>query len=149
MNLTKNFTLEELTFSAEATRRGLDNTPSEEIIKNLKVLALKLEEVREFLGHVPIRVLSGYRSPDVNFVVKGSKNSQHMQGMAADFIAPSFGSPYDIAAKLADSRLIFDQLIHEFGTWVHIGYANGGARKEIMTICKPNLGYRRGIFRCS
>ena len=147
MQLSKNFSYEELIASAEAVRRGLDNTPPPEIIKNLQKLAVKLEEVRTVLGQ-PMYVISGYRSPDLNFAIRGSKNSQHMQGLACDFICPALGTPYDVCKKLSEAKLDYDQIIHEFGQWTHIGFANDRNRKELLTICNPKLGYRRGIFTC-
>jgi zinc D-Ala-D-Ala carboxypeptidase len=146
--LSPNFTVEEFTISREAAIRRIDNTPSEEILKNLKILALKMEEIRELLGNVPLVVTSGYRSPDLNRIVGGASNSQHLQGLACDFICPKFGSPYDICVAIRDSKILYDQLIHEYGRWCHIGFANSGTKKEDLTICGPRLGYRRGILRC-
>jgi len=120
MNLTKHFTLAELTVSQEAARRGISNEPDAEALENLKTLALTLEAVRELLGH-PVLISSGYRSPKVNSAVGGSRTSAHMQGLAADFICPGFGSPREIVNAISNSQIRFDQLINEFGSWVHIG----------------------------
>ncbi len=144
MNLSKNFTLEEFVVSREAISRKIDNTPSEEIIKNLQLLATKLEEVRTLLGY-PIHITSGYRCPDLNFVVRGSRNSQHMEGLAADFVCPQFGTPYDVCVKIAGSDLMFDQLIYEYGNWTHLGVGLAN-RKDLLTIFDAKKGYKRGIF---
>ena len=147
MQLSKSFSYEELIASPEAARRGIDNTPPPEIVKNLQLLAVKLEEVRALLGS-PMYVLSGYRCPDLNFAIRGAKNSQHMQGLACDFICPAVGTPYDICKQIGESGLVFDQLILEFDEWVHIGYAYGGNKRDLLTICNSKAGYRRGIMRC-
>src|SRR3990167_3933552 len=115
--LSNNFSLEELTHSETATRKGLDNTPDAETVANLTELALALESVRGLLG-CPLHISSGYRSPKVNAAVGGSSSSAHCRGMAADFTAPQFGSPQEICQEIADSPLQFDQLIFE-GTWAH------------------------------
>lgn len=121
MNLSPHFTLAELTVSETAARRGMDNDPPPEVIERLKHTALGLEAVRIRLG-TPIIVSSGYRSPELNVAVGGSKNSDHTRGDAADFICPGFGAPSTIVSVLKDSGIQFDQLIEEFGRWVHISF---------------------------
>lgn len=130
MKLSDHFTLEELTVSETAVRKGLDNTPSLEIIENLKKLASSLEVVRAILGF-PIHINSGYRSLAVNIAIGGSKTSAHMQGYAADFVCPQFGKPIDIVKKLANTKLAFDQLIQE-GNWVHISF-DPKMRHQVLT----------------
>ena len=118
--LTQHFSLDELTITQQ---RGLDNTPPAEVTANLMRLAAGLEKVREYLG-APIIISSGYRSPEVNAAVGGQKNSQHLTGNAADFIAPKFGTPAMIVTALTQSRIEYDQLILEFNRWVHISFAD-------------------------
>lgn len=118
MNLSNHFTLEELTHSEVAVRKGLDNTPGSEALTNLADLASALEEVRSLLD-CPIIISSGYRSPKVNAAVGGSATSAHCDGYAVDFIVPGFGTPQEIARAIAASSVAFDQLIYE-GTWVHL-----------------------------
>lgn len=132
--LTDHFTLAELTVSQEGTRAGLSNEPTAEAWSNLLLLAQELERVRTLLGNTPIVITSGYRSPAVNSLVRGDRKSAHMQGLAADFIAPYFGSPKAICQAIQRSRLPFDQLINE-GTWVHIGFAPLGTepRRQVLT----------------
>ena len=147
MNLSKHFTLEELTVSEAAARRGIDNIPKDaETLKNLEKLAVKLEEIRTLLGDNVMIITSGYRCPDLNFILKAAVNSEHLTGLAADFICPAFGTPYDICKKIEGSSILFNQLIHEYGKWCHIGF--NGTRKEVLTICAPKLGYKRGVFKC-
>lgn len=147
MQLSRNFTLEELTVSQEAARRGLDNTPGPDEIENLKRLAVLLEEVRLLLGH-PILVSSAYRSPKVNSAVGGSKNSAHMAGLAADFTCPGYGSVYEVAARIRDSGIAYDQLIHEYGAWVHIGLSENTQRQQNLSIFK-GTGYLPGILEAA
>ena len=85
MNLSKSFTLNELTKSQEATRLGIDNTPNEEHILNLKLLCENvLQPVRDFYG-MPLSVSSGYRSATLCEAIGSSSKSQHTKGQAADF----------------------------------------------------------------
>ena len=120
MRLSENFSLEELTASETAARKGIDNTPSEEVINNLKRLAAALQEVRALLNHRAILISSGYRSHELNQAVGGSATSDHCKGLAADFICPSYGSPNDIVRAIAASDLSFKQVIREFDKWVHL-----------------------------
>lgn len=120
MNLTRNFTLEELTESETATRKGLDNTPSPEVLGRLQFLASGLQEVRDYLSS-PMFITSGYRSPKVNSAVGGSSKSQHIKGEAADFKCPGYGDPKKVCQAIIESGIEFDQLINE-GHWVHISF---------------------------
>lgn len=123
MHLSPHFSLAEMTVSQEAARRGIDNTPPPAVIDALKKTAQGLEAVRVRLGCAPIIVSSGYRSGALNAAIGGAKYSQHMTGQAADFLCPGFGSPVEVAAALRDSGIEYDQLILEFGRWVHISFA--------------------------
>jgi len=111
-------------------RKGLDNTPPTDAVANLTELAGYLEAVRVLLG-VPIHINSAYRSPKVNAAVGGSTTSAHMTGQAADFVAPSFGTPQEIAKAIEASDIQFDQVIAE-GTWVHFGI-RGDMRRQVLT----------------
>jgi zinc D-Ala-D-Ala carboxypeptidase len=145
VNLSKHFTLAELTVSQEGVRRGIDNTPSPEILDRLKRLAELLEEVKAELGGVGILISSGYRCPELNAAVGGSKNSAHMAGLAADFTAPRYGSVYQVARKIADSGIVYDQLIHEYGAWVHIGLAAATQQRQQNLSIFKGTGYLPGI----
>jgi zinc D-Ala-D-Ala carboxypeptidase len=136
MRLSENFSLEELTASETAARKGIDNTPSEEVINNLKRLAAALQEVRALLNHRAILISSGYRSPELNQAVGGSATSDHCKGLAADFICPSYGTPNDIVRAIAASGLSFKQVIREFDKWVHLAIEEEGQepRKQALII---------------
>lgn len=117
MNLSEHFTYDELIHSNYAIRHGLSNTPSPNVSGHLKQLADALEQVRALLN-APITISSGYRSMELNRAIGGSSKSAHMEGYAADFICPRFGSPKKIVRAIVDSDIKFDQVICE-GTWVH------------------------------
>ena len=136
MRLSENFSLEELTASETAARKGIDNTPSEDVINNLKRLAAALQEVRALLNHRAILISSGYRSPELNQAVGGSATSDHCKGLAADFICPSYGTPNDIVRAIAASGLSFKQVIREFDSWVHLSIPEEGQepRKQALII---------------
>ena len=137
MKLSEHFSLDELTHSDVAIRLGIDNTPGQLARDNLVLLARGLESVRAALGGVPILISSGFRCEALNRAIGGSATSAHMQGLAADFTAPAFGTPREIAEHLAGlaASLCFDQLIEEGGRWVHIGFAAYACtpRQQVLT----------------
>lgn len=130
MILTTNFTLEEMTASQEAVRRGIDNTPPHSAFLNLLRLCRFLEDVRTLLGK-PLLVSSGYRSPELNKSIGGAKASHHMLGLAVDFICPGFGEPLAVCQKISGSILQYDQCINEFGRWVHLGIDDNNRREDL------------------
>ena len=123
MQLTTNFSLEEMVHSQVADRNGLDNTPKETVVVALKKTASLLERVRSLLC-TPIVISSGYRSIVVNAAVGGAASSQHTKGEAVDFTSPRYGQPSLIMRKIANSGIPFDQCILEYaengGGWIHI-----------------------------
>ena len=145
MQLTKNFDLDEFIRSDTAKRHGIDNNPTPAILAELQRTAEMLELVRVQLGNRPIWITSGYRALALNSVVGGSVTSAHCRGMAADFTCPDFGTPLQVCRELATfaDSLKFDQLIHEFGSWVHIGRAPV-PRKQLLTI--DSRGTRLGLM---
>lgn len=131
----KYFTLEELTRSAKATELGIDNTPPPEVIANLEALVANvLDPLREIIGK-PIRINSGYRSPELNRAVGGARRSQHLKGEAADFVIVG-GTKADMykAFAIIKNRLPFDQLIDEYDLrWIHVSYSHEGHnRKQVL-----------------
>jgi len=128
--MSLHFSMSELTASDMAVRLGIDNTPSAEIVANLEVLAMGLEDIRDILGH-PMRISSGYRCPKLNTAVKGSRTSAHMDGFAADFTCPAFGTPLEVVKSIERSPIMFDQCIQE-GTWVHISF-DPRERRQVLT----------------
>jgi len=139
--LSPHFTLREMTNSATATRLGIDNSPPQDILANLRTLASNMERVRVILGNVPVVITSAYRCLALNNALKGAKNSSHLTGLAADFVVPKFGSARQVAVAIRDSDLKFDQLIYEIvgaSQWVHLGF-EARMRGDVMT-------YRNGIY---
>jgi zinc D-Ala-D-Ala carboxypeptidase len=134
--LSPHFSYDELVLSQTACREGLDNTPDEAAHDNLVLLCEVLEKVRTLLNSLPILISSGYRSPEVNAACGGSDSSAHMQGLAADFTCPGYGTPYEICMKLSPYivELQIDQLIHEYEGWVHLGLTEGTPRNMALTI---------------
>jgi zinc D-Ala-D-Ala carboxypeptidase len=145
--LTEHFTLEEFTDSQTAARKGINNVPpvGSPERANLMRTAETMEQVRTILGDKPILISSGYRSPQVNAAVGGSKSSAHMSALAVDFSCPGFGTPLQICKKLHPhmKELEIDQLIHEYDTWVHLGLTGGAPRHMALTI--DNKGTRNGF----
>ncbi len=135
--LSKYFSLTELTVSQSAARRGMKNIPFGKQLDNLRGTAEKMDAIREMLGK-PVLVSSGYRNAEVNALVGGSKTSAHCHGLAVDFTCPGYGSPLAVAKAVLASGIEFDQLIHEYGAWVHIGFAEPGkpSRRQLLTITK-------------
>lgn len=123
MNLSANFTLEELTRSEVALRNGWDNTPPADAIDNLRRLAALLQQVKTQLGGKPVMVNSGYRCKQVNDAVGSKDTSQHLLGCAADIRVPGM-TPTEVMDSLIFAKLPFDQIILEFDSWVHISVPN-------------------------
>mgnify|MGYP001559410179 CR=1 FL=1 len=145
MSLSRHFALEEFLASEIAERKGIDNTPTPEIEATLAFTAAGMELVRAALGNIPIHINSGYRCQKLNAAVGGSANSQHVKGEACDFIAPDFGTPFEVAKELAGfvPEIGFDQLALEFGRWIHISFVEGPARGMVLTI--DRAGTHKGL----
>jgi len=120
MNLTPNFTYEELTFT---NHRTFDNTPNDEELANLRRLADFLEQVKVVLNGKPIMVNSAFRSAEVNNAVGSSDRSQHRRGCAADIQVPGV-TPDEVVSAIIKSGLAYDQVIREFDRWTHVSIPN-------------------------
>lgn len=142
MMLSAHFSLEEL---CATQHRGIDNTPTPEVIDNLRMLANEtLELVRMLLG--PVHINSGYRSPALNAAVGGQPTSQHCDGLAADFIVTRF-SLQEATRRILAQKIAFDQFIYEFGGWIHISHPPVGrlGRGETLMIGKWTEGKYVGL----
>ncbi len=144
MKLTENFSLNELTKSQTAERKGIDNNPSAEHQENLKSLCeMILQPIRDHFGQV-VSVSSGYRSPELCTAIGSSTQSQHAKGQASDF--EIFGISNKELADYIDQNLDYDQLILEYwkgedepnSGWVHCSYTNGNNRKQYLRAYKEN-----------
>jgi zinc D-Ala-D-Ala carboxypeptidase len=129
--LSEHFTVAEFTASRTALARGIDNDLPIELLANARATAAMLERIRSHLSDlkgrtVPIIVTSGYRSQALNSAIGGSPRSDHLQALAADIRAPSFGSPLEVARALegVTDEMGIGQLINEFpdtgNGWVHL-----------------------------
>ena len=141
VQLTPNFSLAEMVKSETALRHGLDNTPGDTEIANLKLLCEKvLQPVRNHYGK-GVKVNSGFRHPEVNAAVGGSKTSDHCRGQAADIEIP--GVPNAELAQWIMDNLDYTQLILEFYTpgipdsgWVHVSYDSANLKNQELTAVK-------------
>ena len=130
LRLSASFYLDEFTISQEAERHGYKNEPNEKQIENLKLICVNvLQPLREIIN-APIFINSGFRSFDVNAAVGGRFNSQHLEGKAADFVVPSMN--LDDVFNIILQKLSFDQLIYEFGKWIHVSWNGESNRKDVM-----------------
>lgn len=141
MQLTKNFTLEELLRSQTATRLNIQEqyNPPLAIVNNLTSLCENvLQPLRNKLKK-SINISSGYRCPKVNNIIGGAANSQHLTGQAADINAAD-NTTEELYQYLKTSNIVFDQLIQEFDQWVHISYNPVAEknRKQCLRAVKQN-----------
>ena len=148
MTLSDHFTLMELTKSQTAARLGIDNTPDDEAIANLKSMCQNiLEPIRAHYG-VPVSPSSGYRSEELNKAIGGSSTSAHVRGLAVDVEVPLVSNP-DLA-RWVQKNLVFDQCILECWTgepgsgWVHIGDNIDDPRGQVLTYTRGK-GYMNGL----
>ena len=147
MQLSENLTLAEVIKSNTAKRLGIDNTPTEEHLNNLKLVAKNIfQPLREHFKK-PINVSSGYRSKALNDATPGSSpTSQHCSGEALDLDQDGMttGITNKMIFEYIKNNLNFDQLIWEFGTdsnpdWVHVSYESSGRqRKQILKAVRVN-----------
>ena len=123
MKLTDNFFLYEFLRSQAAPRYGIPMDPPIEVIDNLRRLCVDILQPLRDITRLPISVTSGYRPLELNTLIGGSTTSAHMDGRAADIIVNG-RSPLQVAETIRDMELPYDQVIHEFGQWVHVGISD-------------------------
>jgi hypothetical protein len=153
MQLTENFSLAELVKSETALRNGLDNTPGDAEIENLRILCENiLQPLRTAYGR-GIKVNSGFRHPNVNAAVGGSRTSDHCRGQAADIEIPGVAN-YDLA-KYISENFWYTQVILEFYTpgvpdsgWVHVSYNPADLKCQTLTAMRENgkVVYKPGLI---
>jgi uncharacterized protein YcbK (DUF882 family) len=123
MQLTTHFHLDEF-----ACR---DGTPVPcELVENVRLLAENLEVLRAALGGAPIRITSGYRTPDYNRRVGGVKKSQHLIGKAADIVVANVDPPfvYRQAQRLIKAGEMMKGGLGLYRTFVHVDIRGRNAR---------------------
>lgn len=143
--LTRNFYLDEFQRSQTATRHGIaiEIVEGGPVYSNLRHLCVRiLQPLRDALG--PVHIDSGYRPPRVNRLVGGDDTSQHLYGLASDILVPGH-SPLEVACWIRDYLHTYDQLIHEYGQWVHVSIAARGRtpRMQCLTAVKVPRRFRR------
>jgi zinc D-Ala-D-Ala carboxypeptidase len=163
MKLSPHFTLAELTDSTTAARNSISNDPPLEVVANLKRTAGVLEQVRVVLNASPIQVTSGFRGEELEKVICASayrawcqrkglpvsstswaqyfEAKDHPKGNAADIKAPSFGTPEQVMHAIYNSNIEYDQLILEFGQWVHISVSDRNRRQALVIDNKGTRNY--------
>lgn len=134
--LSPHFSLAEFIRSDKARELGIKNQPTAEVVAKLKRLATSMEQVRKLLGNRVIKVNSAYRCLELNRALGSRDTSMHRHGLAIDFVCPNYGSPLAICRAIVASSIPFDQVIHEYGRWVHFGLALDGnsERRQQLTI---------------
>ena len=98
----------------------------------LNLIVCCLQPIRDYLGK-PMIITSGFRCPQLNKLVGGVSNSQHLEGKAADFIIKG-ETVAGIIFKIQTSNLEYDQLINEYDKWVHISFNKGHNRKQYLKL---------------
>ena len=134
--MTKNFKLSEFLRSDTATRYKIDNKPNEEQLENLSFVAEQLEVIRSYYNK-PILISSGFRTKELNTLLKGSKTQQHMQGLAVDINLKTKNENkifFNLVNKLIQEKKIkVYQLIDEYNySWVHIGFSQTNQKGQIL-----------------
>ena len=127
--ISEHISYKEGTYSNTAIRRGINNTPDDEQLANMELIAEKIfEPLRAHVGG-PIKINSFFRSPELNKAIGGSSKSQHCKGQAMD-IDDTFGKMTNAEMyQWIKDNLDFDQMIREFGdddnpNWVHVSYVS-------------------------
>lgn len=152
MKLSNNFWLSEFTRSQYASRKGIDNTPTEKEVDNLRELCYNvLQPIRNHYGK-SVRVSSGFRCATLNVGIGGSKTSSHCRGEAADI--EIFGvKNRELALWIEANIPEYDQLILEYPSkddpqagWIHVSYRSGRNRKQSLTKLSGKSGYQVGIL---
>lgn len=133
MKLTEHFTLSEFVRSETATNRHIDNTPTPEVVDNLRALCRNVLEPARVSFGAPIYITSGYRCQALNKAVGGKPTSQHLRGEAADLHVRGVENLSKLYNAIKDHG-VFDQLLYESnkaGTkWIHVSYKASGNRRQ-------------------
>lgn len=134
--MTEHFNLNEFLRSDTATRYKIDNTPNKEQLENIEFVARQLEIIRSYYNK-PMFISSGFRTKELNTLLKGSKTSQHMQGLAVDINLKSKNENklfFNLVNKLIqENKIKVYQLIDEYNyKWVHIGFSQNNPKGQVL-----------------
>ena len=142
--ISNHISYKEAVYSNTATRRGIENTPDEEQLVNMRLTANEVFEPLRVYVNGPIKINSFFRSPKLNTAIGGSSKSQHCKGQAID-LDDTFGVMTNAEMyEFIKEHLDFDQLIWEFGddenpAWVHVSYVSPEKnRKRCLLAYKEN-----------
>lgn len=142
MRLSEHFTLEEMTRSQLAARHGIDNTPNDMQLENLKTLAKGMELVRTKLDSLPIIISSGFRCEDLNDLLGSKRTSAHIAGLACDFTCDRYSHVGRVFEVLAESSIPYQQLIYEYSSWIHVAFPPEGEEPRRQTLVIDREGAR-------
>jgi len=141
--LSPHFSYDEMTRSQTAERNSIDNTPKMEQVDSLIALCENiLEPVRKHFKK-PVTVTSGFRCIELNRKIGSTDKSQHTKGEAADFVVNGGATVTDVWRWIIDSDLDFDQVIQEFGRWVHVSYKKEGKNRHKCSVARKIDGKTR------
>jgi len=150
--ISKHISYKEAVYSNTALRKGIDNTPEDDQLHFMEIIAEKVfEPLREHVGH-PIKINSFYRGPQLNKAIGGSLTSQHCKGQAID-IDDSYGNATNAYMyNWIKENLDFDQMIWEFGTdenpdWVHVSFVNEGENRNRCLLAYRKEGSRKTYYK--
>lgn len=133
MQLTEHFTLDEFVRSETAAHKHIDNTPSPDVVENLRALCRNVLEPARVAFGAPVYITSGYRCPALNKAVGGKPTSQHQYGEAADLQVQGVRNLKRLYKVIKDHG-IFDQLLYETNQagakWIHVSYTSYGNRRQ-------------------
>ena len=127
--VSKHISDKEGVYSITARRLGIDNTPNDEQLDNMELVAEEVFEPLRAYVNGPIKINSFFRCPELNKAIGGSSKSQHCKGQAMD-IDDTFGRMTNAEMyHWIKEHLDFDQMIWEFGDddnpdWVHVSYVS-------------------------
>lgn len=137
MKLSSHFSLSELTRSQTAARKGIDNNPSLEQLINLVYVANVLEQVRALFDK-PVFISSGFRCSELNRAIGGATKSDHIEGLAADFIVSGVSNS-EVFEAIRSSDIQYSKLINEFPKsgrgWIHLSihkFAEAGKQSNLL-----------------
>lgn len=130
-NLSEHFTESEFIVSDTAIRKGISNNFNKPRHRQNAIILCKdfLEPIRQKTNS-SIIITSGYRSLSLNRLIGGASGSQHCIGNAVDFKSSNVDLKH-LFNLIIDMNLPYDQLIWEFGSWIHLSRSDSIPRKQI------------------
>ena len=141
--LSPHFSYDEMTRSQTAERNSIDNTPSNEQVDNLVALCENILESIRVHYKKPVTVTSGFRCLELNRKIGSTDRSQHTKGEAADFVVNGSPTVTEVWRWIIDSDLDFDQVIQEFGRWIHVSFKKDGNNRHKCSVAKKVDGKTR------